>query len=235
MAKRRLSLLLFAVLVGRGKSAVPPTIITPPAPAHDGPMSLEKALSKRRSIRAFRDEALTLAEVGQLLWATQGISDSDGRRTAPSAGALFPLEVYAVVGRVGGHAPGVYRHQPRDHTLALVSAGDRRAPGGGGARAALVRRSSARGGDRGRRRTYHAETRHARAALGRAGGGSHWGESLPAGRRARTRCDRRGRVRRRRGSGASSAAPARTAARAHSRGPAALRRGADPTSPVRSL
>ena len=59
---------------------------------------MEAPLHRRRSVREFKREALTLAEVSQLLWATQGITDPERKRTAPSAGALYPLEVLLVVG-----------------------------------------------------------------------------------------------------------------------------------------
>ncbi len=67
-----------------------------PAPATDGPMSLEQAIARRRSERAFSRTPLPLADLGQLLWAGQGITSPDGKRAAPSAGALYPLELYVV-------------------------------------------------------------------------------------------------------------------------------------------
>jgi SagB-type dehydrogenase family enzyme len=67
-----------------------------PPPTLDGAVSLERALALRRSIREFRPDPLPVATVGQLLWAGQGITSADGKRTAPSAGALHPLELYAV-------------------------------------------------------------------------------------------------------------------------------------------
>ena len=72
----------------------------------------------RRSIREFAPGALALAEVGQLLWAAQGITDSVGLRTAPSAGALYPLEVYLAAGEVSALTPGRYRYEPNLHMLA---------------------------------------------------------------------------------------------------------------------
>jgi SagB-type dehydrogenase family enzyme len=65
--------------------------------------------------------------VSQLLWAAQGVTHPDGLRTTPSAGALYPLEVYLVAGDVTGLEPGVYRYDPRHHRLSLQSAGDSRA------------------------------------------------------------------------------------------------------------
>ncbi len=97
-----------------------------PEPAYDSGISVEKALLERRSIRDYSQGALTLKQVGQLLWAAQGVTDSDGKRTAPSAGALYPLEVYAVIGNVEGVAPGVYKYRPDSHTMVKVLDGDRR-------------------------------------------------------------------------------------------------------------
>jgi nitroreductase len=68
-----------------------------PQPRRDSDTSIEKALSNRRSTREYSDEPLTLKEVSQLLWAAQGITDPRGLRTAPSAGVLYPLEIYVVV------------------------------------------------------------------------------------------------------------------------------------------
>lgn len=98
-----------------------------PEPSYDGPMAVEKALSSRRSVREFAHGPLTLAEVSQLLWAVQGMSDPAGLRTAPSAGALYPLEVYLVAGGVASLDSGIYKYDPRRHGLRLTTAGDRRA------------------------------------------------------------------------------------------------------------
>jgi len=73
-----------------------------PQPRYDSDISIEKALLERRSIRDYKDEPLSLAEVSQLLWAAQGITDKRGFRTSPSAGALYPLELYVVIGNVEG-------------------------------------------------------------------------------------------------------------------------------------
>ena len=68
-----------------------------------------------------------MAEVSQLLWATQGITDPEGKRTAPSAGALYPLEVFLVAGKEGALPAGVHRYRPREHDLVCLADGDRRA------------------------------------------------------------------------------------------------------------
>jgi len=98
-----------------------------PEPRYRSDVSVEEALLKRRSIRDYIGEPLTLQEVSQLLWAAQGITDPRGFRTAPSAGALYPLEVYLVVGDVENLAKGVYRYNPHDHALVKVLDGDKRA------------------------------------------------------------------------------------------------------------
>ncbi len=96
-------------------------------PSLEGEVSVERALALRRSVRKFAPDALSLSAVSQLLWAAQGITDPAGSRTAPSAGALYPLEVYLVAGEVSGVRAGVYRYDPRRHRLLLVSHGDARA------------------------------------------------------------------------------------------------------------
>jgi SagB-type dehydrogenase family enzyme len=89
---------------------------------------VEAALKTRRTIRRFAARTLTLAQASQLLWAADGVSDARGLRTAPSAGATFPLEIYLLAGERGvdGLAPGLYRYLPREHSLELTHKGDLR-------------------------------------------------------------------------------------------------------------
>ena len=101
-------------------------IIPLPGPVTTGEASLESLLQQRRSVREYRDAALDLPTIGQLLWAAQGITDPRGLRTAPSAGALYPLELYVVAGNVEGLAPGVYHYQPDRHQLQQTLPGDQR-------------------------------------------------------------------------------------------------------------
>jgi SagB-type dehydrogenase family enzyme len=89
-------------------------------------MAFEHVLWQRRSIREFAPKPLVLADVGQLLFAAQGITDPRGLRASPSAGALYPLELSLVAGRVPGLAAGVYRYDPRRHELVHSASGDRR-------------------------------------------------------------------------------------------------------------
>ena len=87
--------------------ADPMAIIALPSPRTDGPLSLEGALAGRRSVREFAPDPLALDEIGQLLWAAQGTTDPERLgRTAPSAGGLYPLEVYAAT------ADGLFRYVP---------------------------------------------------------------------------------------------------------------------------
>jgi SagB-type dehydrogenase family enzyme len=97
-----------------------------PAPRHDSDASLEHTLQQRRSVREFRRAPISLAQLSQLLWAAQGITDRDGMRTAPSAGALYPLDIYVVVGEVQGLAAGVYQYWPQGHALRKRAGEDRR-------------------------------------------------------------------------------------------------------------
>jgi SagB-type dehydrogenase family enzyme len=92
-----------------------------------GFMSVEEAISKRRSIRGYSKAPLTFQELSQLLWAAQGITDlKTGFRAAPSAGATYPLEVYVVIGNEGvsGLEAGIYHYNPLTNELKLIVKGD---------------------------------------------------------------------------------------------------------------
>jgi SagB-type dehydrogenase family enzyme len=104
-----------------------PAMIQLPQPSQESKTSLESTLRQRRSVREFNRQPLTLAEVSQLLWAAQGMTSPDGKRTAPSAGALYPLEVFVVAGNVDGLPAGIYRYRSGGHQLARVAEGDKRA------------------------------------------------------------------------------------------------------------
>jgi len=105
-----------------------------PMPVLDGEMSLERALSNRRSRRDFTDETLTQRELSQILWAAYGVTQPmpnhpalrGGLRTAPSAGAMYPFEIYVVVGNVEGIEAGVYRYDSEGHRLLRTIIGDLR-------------------------------------------------------------------------------------------------------------
>ena len=103
-------------------------LIELPSPIYSSNTSIEESLHKRRSIRDYSEKPPTISEISQILWAAQGITEkSYGLRTAPSAGALYPLEIYIAVSNVSDLIPGLYKYNPRKHTLNKISEGDKRA------------------------------------------------------------------------------------------------------------
>jgi SagB-type dehydrogenase family enzyme len=97
-----------------------------PNPKFKSSTSVEEALSARRSVRDYAEDSLTLEQISQLLWAAQGVTSKWGGRTAPSAGALYPLEIYLVAGEVKGLKSGLYHYDPRKHQISLTQEGDLR-------------------------------------------------------------------------------------------------------------
>ncbi len=102
-----------------------------PTPSFKSETSIEEALLNRRSIRQYTDASLSLSEVSQLLWAAYGVTKRvapgklrGGLKTAPSAGALYPLELYLAAWKVEGLDPGFYLYNPDGHVLYPVKAGD---------------------------------------------------------------------------------------------------------------
>ncbi len=98
-----------------------------PNPKTKGDISVEQAIQSRRSFRSFSAEAVGLVHLSQLLWAAQGITeDSGGLRSVPSAGALYPTEIYAVSGRdtVEGLEPGIHQYRPAIHGVDRISGRD---------------------------------------------------------------------------------------------------------------
>jgi SagB-type dehydrogenase family enzyme len=93
-----------------------------PVPDIKGSVVVEAAISKRRSVRGFSSRDLTLSQISQLLWAVQGITDKKGYRSAPSAGALYPLEVYLV------KKDGLYKYIPDGHKIKRILSKDLRGP-----------------------------------------------------------------------------------------------------------
>lgn len=124
---RRLMTLVAALMLGVTMMACPQQqpadreTIDLPAPATSGDLSVEAAIEQRRSLRSFADQALSADEIGQLAWAAQGITDeARGFRAAPSAGALYPIELYLVT------PEGVYHYLPEPHALEVLGEDDRR-------------------------------------------------------------------------------------------------------------
>jgi len=101
-------------------------MISLPKPDFTGEL-LEKTIQKRRSVRNYTDVKITLSELSQLLFAAQGMTGYEqgyAFRTAPSAGALYPLEIYALAMRVEGVEPGIYHYVIGSHELELVKSGN---------------------------------------------------------------------------------------------------------------
>ncbi|MCR4409511.1 MAG: SagB/ThcOx family dehydrogenase [Candidatus Saccharicenans sp.] len=147
-------LLILSLIIGSGYLNSSPAIsrdcavanpesglIQLPAPRHDSQFSLEKALKARQSVREYQEVPLTMAEISQILWAAQGFTRErkepptrwnpkyewqGGLRTAPSAGALYPMEIYLLAGKVDGLPGGVYKYVPKNHALIKVTEADKR-------------------------------------------------------------------------------------------------------------
>lgn len=96
-----------------------------PEPSGLAGVTLADALASRRSVREFGDVALTEQQVSDLLWAAQGVTSAEGGRTAPSAGALYPLEVYLVTdGEVRHYLPDGHRIETRDSASVRLAVAD---------------------------------------------------------------------------------------------------------------
>ncbi len=98
-----------------------------PQPKTKGEISLEESIARRRSVRSFIRKDLSLEQIGQILWAAQGITDAKtGHRASPSAGGLYPMEIYAVT------KDGMYHYVCQGHLLEVLTHKDLR-PGLSGA------------------------------------------------------------------------------------------------------
>ncbi len=130
--RRRSRVLLEERIYGGVEYSVKGSLVYLPMPSLDGDTSVERALANRRSIREYTDAPITLHELSQILWAAYGVTETRyGFKTTPSAGATYPLEVYAVIGRNGVATPeggfmepGSYKYDPYSHTLRIVKKGD---------------------------------------------------------------------------------------------------------------
>jgi SagB-type dehydrogenase family enzyme len=107
-------------------------IVNLPQPKYDSEISVEEALLNRRSIRSYSQTSMTIEQISQLLWSAYGITRENnsqefyrgGFRTAPSAGALYPLEIYIATGNVSDLKKGIYKYNSIKHQLEMVVAGD---------------------------------------------------------------------------------------------------------------
>jgi SagB-type dehydrogenase family enzyme len=131
-----------------------------PAPRTESNTSIEDAIAARRSIREYTGEPIALAELSQILWAAQGVTGQEGQRSAPSAGALYPLEVYVVTGSVRELPAGVYRYAPDGHRLIPIRQGDLRDAAADIVITGVYERTTAKYGERGVR-YVHMEAGHA--------------------------------------------------------------------------
>jgi len=98
-----------------------------PEPGLKGAVSVEQAIWQRRTIRSYGPNPLSLEQFSQVLWAAQGITGDRGyKRSAPSGGALYPLDIYAVLGVRGvtGLQEGIYHYNPEKHAAQLIAKGD---------------------------------------------------------------------------------------------------------------
>jgi SagB-type dehydrogenase family enzyme len=93
-------------------------VIKLPKPRYKGGKMIEVAILERRSVRKYKKYKLKLAELGQLLWAAQGVSDKNKKfRTVPSAGALYPLQIYALIGDSEELDKGIYKYRSTNHEI----------------------------------------------------------------------------------------------------------------------
>ena len=112
--------------VSFNNSQINTTIVTLPSPDLKHGIPLNSALKTRRSHRRYSSTALSLTDLSQLLWSAQGITHLLGFRTAPSAGAKYPLEIFIVAGNVNELPPGIYHYHADSHQLERVAIGDQR-------------------------------------------------------------------------------------------------------------
>jgi len=125
----------------RAKRSNPKVTIKLPSPQLKGEVSLEETILRRRSVRRYRAEPLSLSQLSQILWSAQGITGTSGFRAAPSAGATYPLEIFVFIGQqsiISSEVPigsgqalkelqaGIYHYEADAHLLSLHKAADLR-------------------------------------------------------------------------------------------------------------
>ena len=111
--------------VGLTKTSDAPLTYLLPSPDTEGKMSVEKAMASRRSQRRYQDREISAEQLSQILWAAYGVTEPNtdraflrgGFRTAPSAGGLYPFDIYVAVGKVKGIEPGVYKFISEEHKI----------------------------------------------------------------------------------------------------------------------
>ena len=117
---------LRGIIIETGDFTDMPMKIKLPEPGTSEVSRIEELLAKRRSVRRYSTKGLPEVIISRFLWAAQGISSEEGLRTSPSAGALYPLEIHAVVGEGNELEPGIYRYVAEEHALTQEIPGDMR-------------------------------------------------------------------------------------------------------------
>ncbi|MBU1164477.1 SagB/ThcOx family dehydrogenase [Patescibacteria group bacterium] len=112
-----LGVYLFISKHQKNNDATPGYQIVLPQPSFESTVSVEEALKNRRSVREYKDQPISMHELSQILWAAQGITSDEGFRTAPSAGGLYPLELYVVSQNVAGLERSIYKFHTKSHSL----------------------------------------------------------------------------------------------------------------------
>ena len=111
--------LIYSDIYAMEKTMTGSKIIELSSPTLKGSVSVEEAILKRRSIRSFSSKELSLNQISQILWSAQGITDKkDGFRSSPSAGALYPIEVYIA------KTDGIFHYLPQGHKLEMINQKD---------------------------------------------------------------------------------------------------------------
>lgn len=103
------------------------TKIPLPDPKSLSEESFMDIIQHRKSIREYKNKALTMDQLSFLLWASTGlqrIENGYAYRTAPSAGALYPIETYVIINNIETITPGIYHYNIRDHHLERLRSGD---------------------------------------------------------------------------------------------------------------
>jgi nitroreductase len=129
MFEKSIAILCFVSIMGLVGVRMSRGAVPLPKPSLDGRMSVERAIQQRRTIRAFKETRLPLSVFSQLLWAAQGITDvREKNRAAPSGGALYPLDIYVIVGKQGveGLEAGIYHYLPENHSTSTINTKDLR-------------------------------------------------------------------------------------------------------------
>lgn len=121
MKEKLVTLVFFSILLGLILSAQESLKL--PLPQKD--LSLSKLLEERDSVRKFTEKSISLQELSSILWAGQGMKESSKKRTTPSAGALYPIELFLIAKNVSGLKAGIYHYEIFSHSLKLIVSGDK--------------------------------------------------------------------------------------------------------------